>query len=391
MLSTIERIINKSMPIIDRYGYKSYLREDRGVFYFDRAYPSDTNPTSLMSYYSGNLIAVSGMSLSNVLSTIDTHDYDALFNYLESNISTCNLEDIYNRLLIKGNVYLFEKAIVHYFLDLETPLVTWLMNRNKFMTFYLNEPITELRKVHIDLSTTKVKRGRTSNPDIKKSLKRVNVGTFDSSNLVFEENTDLVCLHTLYSQVVGRTEYATTSKFTKGEGRTRILKPSELSEGFRDLTQHELLVYNTFIQIFISQELERYNQFGIYGFTLKGKFRIVDKYAESEMAFRDSRLRRSGRLCNTMKIPMIIEKMWRIRMFPKDFTPYPEEQREELAYFALNNEFGPDLLTCMNFSIEQLSFYHYCSQIKRNRDQWCEAIKEYMFENGLCFSGIQVP
>src|SRR5690606_29916070 len=40
IIFALERLITNRIPIYDRFGYKSYIHEDRGIFYLDRNYPN---------------------------------------------------------------------------------------------------------------------------------------------------------------------------------------------------------------------------------------------------------------------------------------------------------------------------------------------------------------
>ena len=114
-----------------------------------------------MSYYSGNLIVTSRMDLADVLAVIDTYNYEALFSSLKATADPSVFEDVYDKLTIKGKVSLLENAVIDRVLGQETPLVDWLIERNRFMTFSFREPITELQKIFMEFS------GRRRRPSSK--------------------------------------------------------------------------------------------------------------------------------------------------------------------------------------------------------------------------------
>ena len=69
------------------------------------------------------------------------------------------------------------------------------------MIFIIHEPITELNKVYEQVALRRPRRGRKRNPDIKRLIKKINPITVDETKIVRDDNTELVYLHTLYSQV----------------------------------------------------------------------------------------------------------------------------------------------------------------------------------------------
>ena len=81
IVTTLEKIISEKIQLVDRFGYPAYLREDNGLFYLDRTYPTG-KASNLMSYYSTGLIAIDETPLQEVVTKLESVGNKGLVEHL---------------------------------------------------------------------------------------------------------------------------------------------------------------------------------------------------------------------------------------------------------------------------------------------------------------------
>jgi hypothetical protein len=376
----LEKLITEKIAIIDRFGYSTYLREDSSIFYLDRTYPTGT-PSNLMSYYSTGLIATYEKSLSDVVVELESFGnkniIDDIYN-LDPN--TSEFSQLIDTLSIDQQAKLLEDSIIKNLQGVDDDFVNAILEKFRRMIIVINKPTTELTKLYEQMAINKPKRGRKANPDIKKRVKKINLTSMDESAIFMDEDTEKVYLHILYSQVSDNTNYATTSRFNKGEGRTRILKPSEIDEGWKDVNEVELPIYNAFIQIEIAKKNKPFVDQGIYGFVLPdGKFRISNGSTEK---VNDARAINRGRVCKESNKGYLLDIMWETEMSEPEgnTTQYSELDRDQLVKVLSKSIKNQQIET---WSLKKLSFYYkwYTDKTIR-RENICDVIKDHMSKTG---------
>jgi len=388
IIIALEKIITEKIPLIDRFGYISYLREDNSTFYLDRNYPSGTEPSYAMSYYTKGIIAIQKNSLENIVTLFESSEYEQIFNELEN--MDPNDPSFYERLSsisIEGQALILEEAIKRQMMDHISPVTEAVTQKYNLMIFIIHDPISELEKEYENLSDNKRKRGRKRNPEIKRRMKKINPSKINETENVEDSNAEQVVIHTLYSLVTNQTGYSVTSRFNKGEGRTRIIKPSEFANGWRDINQFELPVYNKIIQNEMAKKKKVFEDKGIYGFVLlsDGEFRIRDRLTEDEAAKDDSRKIKKGKKCKTWHRPDLIDVMWEIGIDEPEgnFQNFTEEDRETLINTLLNTNINKNVDELSEFPLDKLSWYYKWYISKRiTRELMCDIIKNKMIEDG---------
>ena len=391
LIMALEHLITNKVALTDRFGYTTYLREDKGAFYLDRSYPTGAPPSYAMAYYTQGVIGIEQETLANIVVRLEAGEHREILSELEGTPpEDPRFHELLDGLSVEGQAAVLEEVLLRVVSGNVSALTEAVVERFQSMLFTINEPVSELEKVYQTLATQRPKRGRKPKPETKRRTKKINPLTIDETNIVRDKDTELVYIHTLYSQVTDQTGYANTARFNKAEGRMRLLKPSEAENGWRDLNDVELPVYNAFIQIEIANRSQPFEDLGIYGFMLRvggtsaEEFRIRDPTTQAAGAATDARLINRGKLCTIWNRSALIDVMWKIGapapegMFP-NFT---EESRPQLINNILRHKkkTREELET---WGLEQLVYYYKWYQANRvHRDAICEHIKQHMIKTG---------
>ena len=195
----------------------------------------------------------------------------------------------------------------------------------------MNEPYSQIKNLEINLLHQGPRPGRPSLNTTKKALPNLKsiIRKNEGKEIInYDEDTELVYIHTLRSKVIDITEHGKVARVLKGDGHKRIIKITELNKGWRDMIDVEKTVYNEYVQpMLIEKEdeiknhskevISKLNGDGIerkplYGIIMDGKFRLVDKERENENVKKDNRSNISGRVCKDFKRPYLIEILWRL-------------------------------------------------------------------------------
>lgn len=393
----VEKLIFQKIALIDRFGNQSYLREDNGIIFLKRDYPVDTTLTSQDSYslsiYSENLIAIQDIRLSNYVATLQLNDQISTIEQLRNvDPTTSEFTQIIDQLNLESHVNLLENAIYDYIINQNhSAYNSSIINYFSNYIFELNEPISEIQASADRLANRGKSRGRKPNPNSKTRVQKINpVEPQPTPEL--EQTTEIVYIHILYNQSVDRVSYAVTAKFTKADGRLRLLKPSEHT-GWRDTNPYEFPVYNSYIQRTIQSRLSDIEQNPIYGiiFSNDGKFRIRDKTSENPTQIaKDARKQNRGRICSTWSKPDLINVIYKLnpQLLPNNITnmsaikstvsSYTDEQLIE--YLKRSGVTG---VTTENFDRQKLEFFYIWYYSQLNREHTCGQIRSYLEANGL--------
>lgn len=396
LIMALEQLITNKIAMTDRFGYTVYLREDNGTFYLDRSYPTGTNPSYAMAYYTQGIIAIEQKTLANIVTGLEVGGYKQIAQELEQ--LGPNHPDFVNNidgLPVEGRVAIVEDVIVRAANGNRNAFTDAVINKFHRWIFDINDPTTELNKVYERLNQRRPKRGRRANPDTKKRRPKLNANDINNVNMDLDTDTEMVYLHTLYSLLGNQTAYATTARVNKGEGRTRIFKPSEAEEGWRDVNPIELEVYNTIIQLENARRVQPFAQMGVYGYmeeyTGKGKnagtnvFKISNRLLEDEKAKTDARRERRGRICITWERPDLIDVMWHIQAPPPTgtFVTPTEENRQQLVnHLMVQRNVTKTYNEFMAWPLDRLLYYYKWSFTNYDRVWICDYIHNHMIQTG---------
>lgn len=390
IIMALERLITNKVSLTDRFGYTAYLREDKGTFYLDRSYPTGVPAAYDMSYYTDGVIGMQQESLATIVVRLEAGEHQEVLTELEGmQPDDPQFQAQLDTVSIEGQATILEAAVLQAVTGRQSAFTDTIIQKFQRMFFSIHEPVTELQKLYDKSGERRSKRGRKPNPETKRRVKKINAATIDASKITRDTDTEMVYLHTLYSQVINQTGYATTARFNKAEGRIRLLKLSEGNSNgvaaWRDLSEVESNVYNAFIQLEIAARNQPFEQQGIYGFILQDKkFRIRNALTESAGAADDARKVNRGKVCNTWFKPELISVMWEIGVQAPHghFANFTEAERNQLvAGLVHKTKIGYDEL--LTWPLEKLIYYHkWHSATKITRNTICDFIQQRMAETG---------
>jgi hypothetical protein len=254
------------------------------------------------------------------------------------------------------------------------------------MIYTFHEPITAIAQTREAAIRRKRGKGKKADPNVRRRTNKINVGALEGT-LPRDTNTEIVYIHTVYTQVESRTAYAVTARQNKAEGRLRLLKPSEGQ--WRDCDAYELPVYNALIQIEIANIARPYAEAGIYGLIPSDrKFRIVNKLTESSKARDDARNINKGKQCSFWGKANLVDVMWEIGVpLPTVRINIPTAQQMAKELTAMGVNATPQEMA--EWDQERLSYYYSWFRATKPigrltiKNDICPIIQEYMREHNL--------
>nr|QBK92251.1 MAG: DEAD/SNF2-like helicase [Pithovirus LCPAC304] len=421
----LKQMIVERMPLTDRYGYSSYLEKDGDVLFITREFVQMDYPTSFMSYYTQNIIASCTNPLrkikSNVALELQTQRLQEFKEKCMRTTGTLSFDDVTVDICAK----LLEEELsnIHQnpkfkddrpgfkddrpgFKDdrprfKETKISTHFSLRNmpqnrKPSNFYvLHEPITELRKLKAEL--IKKEQGRGRKP--KFGIRKVKFKHYDPTHpYEWDEDTDKVCVHTLYTLQRTKTRYADKTRYFKVNGRIRILKTEETrgyphsdpysdphSVRWRDATPEEAVVYSLWIQ----KELHWFKRFFeerslVYGYYLGDHtLTIRNKIDEDPLAKEDKRKLKTGRVCNNITPPVLVKILEYLDVDPPKKISEDIVSEELLKTIVKTKGFHELEIEITEFDIHRLRYF--ASWILVSKSTMCKTIENTLKERDLLF------
>lgn len=390
----VENIITSKSVLIDRYGYKSYLQEDNGILYLQKDFPTNqTTPTQNIekysqSYYTDVMIGSEVKPLSSYTSQIklsaQASDMQEILQLLETKPGLTDEElakEVDKRvdaLSVENQVQLLEITAISVFVNgLLNPILQAILHKFRSYIFALHEPVATIKSVAQRLSMRGQGRGRKpkAGAPIKFPLNQSEIeGACGDPN----DNNETVYIHNLYTRTSGKAAFNVVAKFLKSEGRIMVLKPSEGTGKWREVTQTESLVYTSCIQNRIVEMLAPYDNMDppIYAIILQDKhYRIIDRTAEeTSKSDVDERSKHRGKNCISWDKKDLIEICWKLgfNMFRAEVNKPIEEIIDYLEGKAFNIE---------DVDEEKLRFY-YQFEVGATRPDICRALRKFMEETG---------
>lgn len=394
IIKTVEQLITEKIPILDKYGYISYLKEDGDIYYLDKSYDTIDNYKGVMnSYYSSNLIGIEKKETSEISEMLTKTEIGPIINHLLKLFSKKDINAFESYLVnldVETQALILEDAISKYYSDQEfdknTTIYLWtIFNKYKRWITSFNEPVNEIAEMRKEQIIGKKKRGKKAKGD---KLKIKNYKDKELDEIIEEgeyndKDGDPLVVHILYSQAVDRTKYAITSRFNKAEGRIRIYDIS--LNYWRDVTQFEAPIYNKLIQIANRIKIKPLEELGLYGMiNIDGSFRIVNKLLEEDDAKDNGRKIRRGKDCLTYERDELIDVMWEIRAPLKNIEllegrVLTNEERENAIEFLLVKGINKDEQELRLWSSEQLLYYiAWYHKRDSNKENTKEKTREYI-------------
>jgi hypothetical protein len=369
-------LVEKKIPIFNRYGYKSYVREDRGTLFLRNDFPLnlfEPKGAIALSEYSSYLIGKQTMTLNeyngslqrgsgNVLDILQGLDRDEIYEKIDT-------------LTLENRIMLLETCIQDYYINKkETETNVIVLNKFRSYIFIEFEPTKSIEYVKKAISERGKGRGRK--PKEGSKFKLTDKQEKELEDLLSKDSKkEVIYFHNLSTSSQAQTSYSITAKFKRSEGKIRLLKPSE-DISWRDANDVEELVYNELIKNKTQKEKVEHN---IYGLILGDeKFRIVDKTTEdTTQSKEDRRNHHRGRVCTTWNHLELVNLLWKLEYNP--FNINIDFNREQFIIYLRGQEI-PDL---DKFSDEKLYFFYAWYTSGANKSKICELLENYFEDNGL--------
>lgn len=381
----VATLIQNKIPIIDRYGYTSYLREDRGSLFLRRDFPLESREPKggyALSIYTETLIGIQEMSLNEYIGDLQKVEQINMINQLQKlDPESPEFNQMIGNLNLENKVDLLESSVFQLFIKkVQSPAIRAIITKYQTSVFQVPEPVAAIQITAQALANRGKGRGRKPLPGSKFKLTSEQQQKMEDAPV--QEGAETVYIHTLFNQAYDRTSYAVSAKFSKADGKIRLLKPSE-GVGWRDVNPYELPVYNTIVQRQLEGMRNEFEKFDIYGTILEPdrKFRIRDKTTEAtQAAITDRRKVNRGRVCEIWNKPGLIDILWKLKIMP--FKTKVTESREELiGYLERAGVQGEDRVL-NQFSDDKLRFFFIWYRTGMNRSQICARLQEELQKMG---------
>lgn len=385
----LAKIMREKRPLLDRFGFVAYLREDKDILFLQHEYPMVTTSLARDKYslgtYTANLIAIETSNLANQLSILQVDEQSKLVEELKKTPPDSeHFDDLLEQFNIENRVRILEEAIYEAVVnDNRSPYVTAILDRFKNVYSTMHEPTAEIQAFTDEMTHRGTARGRKPKSETKIKTKRQ--PKLELPEIPGEEGP-LVYIHNLYGQLAENVAYATTARFNKAEGRIRILKPEE-GVGWRDTNPYETPVYNALIQRELERRIAPYEQNVIYGTLLHDKiFRIRNKLTENpELVAKDARVANRGRECKNWKRAELFDILWSLKVPPPETVTLNVTDRNILIPYLLHQKLRNTRAELEALPDDQLQFYYLWVRSGAGRKAMCTRIQRFMEENNLLF------
>lgn len=395
VIMALEKLISNKSPLMDKFGYTVYIRENNGYFYLDKEYPIDSTPSASMSYYTSDIIAIKHEELNNISNIHNVQLSDKTYLELKKMNNEEEIIMKLDALTMEGQSNILEKVIIealksdpNYDFDepkLKNNYIDIVIDKYRYFIIKLHEPVDDIRKVQNESLHKVLKKGRPANvnkvkplPNILKRMKEI------EDKMKNNDQYEIVYLNTLDSQVVDTTAHGMMARIDKGEGKTRLLKLSEIDDGWRNLNAIEIPIYNDYKQVVLDKRIKSFqvkvqiNMGGdkkvapVYGKVSKldNVFRIVDKQKETIKAETSASSTVKGQVATTFKKPPLIDILWRIGGYVPEadgknmgFIEITEENKEDIIYDLLNASTNKRIKgytedDMIDWDLDKLTFYY---------------------------------
>ena len=408
-----EEIVSKKVPFKDRYGYTCYLEKDGDTLFIVREYDVENYKRQSAKFYTENMIALHQIPLRNVKSIIQIEkqseaikklktifrDHDELqkqiLNHVSIETSAKLLESaIYQKIYPSGMDEEFNQTLLEYF-----GFYNKEYNRKPSVYYSLHEPVTEIRKLKEELIKKEQGRGRKPKHGIRKVKSKHYKPEHEYE---WDQDTDLVFVHTLYTLQRTKTRYADKTRYFKANGRLRILKvnsskfsshskPRSASHSkphfirWRDATPEESVIYSLWIQKELYHFKQQFEERSlVYGYYLgDNNLTIRNKIDEDPDANEDKRKLKTGRVCSNITPPVLVKILEYLQVSPPKNINQNMTVEELLRYIVKTKGFQELEGEIHTYTRDRLQYF--ASWILASKSALCKTIEETLYKRDLLF------
>lgn len=424
IILALKDLVASKVSILNRFGLRTYLQEDKDNFFLVNGFPDPCNPEKLpMSYYTKDVYGILSQNLKSISLNKEESNVDMLISLLkEINPFSAEFVARFRSLSAQGKAKVFEAAYIsavenqileedaqsgiqsnrsinlqgHVYSAAEWALVT-MFDFNVFVMSKPDPPVVEI----------KVKRGR---PKEEKNNRKVQPLTPEQiAKIELPPDTEnKVVLHTIYSLDDAQKNNALSS-IMKAQSTIRILYINHYEQGWRSLNTSEAELYRPYIQYMISKRLEPYVRNRIYGIYIVGNateptFRIADQVKDlNPDNFEDGDLippdasvvpkdRNRGRRCNNWSKVALVDLMYFLGLespslvIDEKWNDLMESQKIDWllsklgsSYLKLEEKDVP-FIQVLNPAAwgSEILMYHYSWVSSKRSSSLCKEIFEYL-------------
>jgi len=384
ILLALEELITNKTVVTDRFGFEGFVGLDGDNVFIQRDYPLVEGSKS-STYYVGNLIAIKRQNITEYSVGLEAPYQEGIISTLEAmDPDSAEFRNMVDNLNLPSKIVLLEAAYVGYVNKTAGAWADKVLEIFESFVYWFHEPVNSILRIE-GVINSRVS-GLRKSPKVGK-VKRVNIHNIDLNipSPDEESDTEIVYLHTLYSQSYDKTAYAVVAHFNNAAGRLRIYKPSE-EVGFRDTTEYETPVYSEMIQLVIGQRLEYYEQHDIYGSVLADKkFRIRDKTTEATQAIKDARKINRGKICKTWRKPDLIDVMWQLGIEPPNIVDSGMDDMTAQAYLIKHMTESPRVRIA-DMDPDKIQFFTRWYMTGMAVANMCQLLQQELAARGLLFT-----
>lgn len=394
----LTNLVMERIPIKDRYGYNVYIREDNGIYYITREFPTSEAIDNLsLAFYGQNLINEINKPISEALNEEIERKIELVWNelinldtkqYTNDDYYEEELGNILKQYSIEVEIGILERAVIDFYENNKTLFNKSIMEIYKNVFYSMNEPVTLISNEARKLRTGTIKNANTivTSAPVRMSF------TEKSKIPVTDKKTEVVYYHVIYSHKPLRTKYGALIRIIKAEGIIRIFKPSE-GLGWRDVNPVEFIIYNKFAQINIHEITLPFEKNDIYGIiTFNGIFDIRDKTKEKPGVRSNYKMSYNGRECYSIERYTLRDYMWSlgIRKTPASWKGVPKNIQKknnlrDLKISVIASDGGDLQIENIKktWDDDRIDFYYSWSYMHHSPEEFCKLLMERMEELNL--------
>ncbi len=279
----VSKLITRKTVILDRYGFRSYVYEDKGFLYLSRDYPlyggsvhTENNYSSL--WYTEYLTANRTISLNDYLLEQTRESDKVKINKLRERLNKKNAAKLILGLDDIGRIDLLEDAVQAVESgngnEIDEIIVEYFVANNSL--FYFSEPVKAIKESKEIMDKKMKGSGRRSTTEAREIAKKNTIIQREVDDLRPSKGSQDVILHILYIKQHKSTEHGFLDRYLKMDGRIRIYKP-KTSKKWEDTNIYEYPIYNKKLKEEINGLMSELNKKDLYGIIIDGEFYSVDR------------------------------------------------------------------------------------------------------------------
>ena len=412
----VEEILNTKPVFQNRYGQSSYLQKDDNTLFLTLDYPLTDMEVQEVNVgdYTQNLIGIRDVPLKEFVNpekareqkillsrlkqyAVFTPEFEEIFYSLDSHVLSSILEEAIERQIF-GHETPFSQTILKRLgenLDPSresgaAPLGTkWFPLPFASLWYHVPKPVTELKKVEKRLEEKSHGKGR-------KPKEGPRVPDEIDYEPTWDEGTEPVYFHILYSIEPGRTDFNAVSNYNNVTGKIRLFIPSEGK--WRDASPIERVVYSKMAQEKIEEFKHPYEDAPIHGFYISGPtkaFRLRVKFMEKQprkksvkKKKKDQRTINKGRICESYAVKDLIQILRFLEIPPPDTEDIETLNQKQLINIITNSrgffDFPADEMEKETLQY-YLSWILYKASKGTKRKIMCSIIEDELLKRGFVY------